>query len=119
MRHGWICLNKLRGVTSTQALARVRRVLDRVKAGHCGTLDPIATGVLPITTVFVVPFGGKNMEEVCVALKKLEPFFRSRLNQAVRLRYIPSLRFKGDRSFDHAHRIEQTLKHIHQNRATS
>ena len=48
MRHGWICLNKPRGVTSTQALAQVRRVLDRVKAGHCGTLDPIASGVLPI-----------------------------------------------------------------------
>ena len=74
---------------------------------------------LRVATVFVVPFGGENMEEVCGALKKLEPFFRSRLNQAVRLRYIPSLRFKGDRSFDHAHRIEQTLKHIHQNRATS
>ena len=108
MRHGWICLNRPRGVTSTQAVARVRRVLDRVKAEYFRALDPIATGVLPIATVFVVPFGGKNMEEVCVALKKSEPFFRSRLNQAVRLRYIPSLRFKGDRSFDHAHRIEET-----------
>ena len=99
-------------MTSTQTLVQV---LDRVKAEYFRALDRIATGVLPIATVFVVPFGRQNMDEVCVGLKKLETFFRSQLNQAVR--YI--LRFKGDRSFDHAHRIEETLKRIHHNRVNS
>ena len=44
--HGWVVLDKPIGVTSTQAVARVRRVFDAQKAGHAGTLDPLATGVL-------------------------------------------------------------------------
>ncbi len=46
--HGWIVLDKPRGLTSAQAVARVRRALNAAKAGHGGTLDPLATGVLPI-----------------------------------------------------------------------
>ncbi|MEE8272081.1 MAG: tRNA pseudouridine(55) synthase TruB [Alphaproteobacteria bacterium] len=46
--HGWLVIDKPAGPTSTQVLARTRRVLDAAKAGHGGTLDPIATGVLPI-----------------------------------------------------------------------
>ena len=46
--HGWVVLDKPRGITSAQAVARVRRVFDAAKAGHAGTLDPLATGVLPI-----------------------------------------------------------------------
>jgi tRNA pseudouridine55 synthase len=45
---GWIILDKPAGLTSTAALARVRRLLDAQKAGHGGTLDPLATGLLPI-----------------------------------------------------------------------
>lgn len=46
--HGWLVLDKPEGMTSTQAVARVRRLFDAEKAGHGGTLDPLATGVLPI-----------------------------------------------------------------------
>jgi tRNA pseudouridine55 synthase len=46
--HGWLVLDKPQGLTSTQALARVRRALSAKKAGHAGTLDPLATGCLPI-----------------------------------------------------------------------
>jgi tRNA pseudouridine55 synthase len=45
---GWICLDKPEGVTSTHAVSRVRRVFNAQKAGHAGTLDPLATGILPI-----------------------------------------------------------------------
>ena len=45
---GWICLDKPQGVTSTQAVSRVRRAFNAQKAGHAGTLDPLATGILPI-----------------------------------------------------------------------
>lgn len=46
--HGWLVLDKPLGLTSTQALAKARRLLNAEKAGHGGTLDPLASGVLPI-----------------------------------------------------------------------
>ncbi len=46
--HGWVILDKPSGVTSTQAVATVRRIFDAQKAGHAGTLDPLATGILAI-----------------------------------------------------------------------
>jgi len=46
--HGWVILDKPQGMTSTQAVAAVRRILDAQKAGHAGTLDPMATGILAI-----------------------------------------------------------------------
>ncbi len=46
--HGWVVLDKPKGITSTQAVARVRGLFDANKAGHAGTLDPLATGVLAV-----------------------------------------------------------------------
>jgi tRNA pseudouridine55 synthase len=46
--HGWVVLDKPVGMTSTQAVGAVRRLFDAQKAGHAGTLDPLATGILPI-----------------------------------------------------------------------
>ncbi|MDA1099668.1 MAG: tRNA pseudouridine(55) synthase TruB [Proteobacteria bacterium] len=46
--HGWFIFDKPLGMTSTQAVAKVRRSFDAAKAGHAGTLDPLASGVLPI-----------------------------------------------------------------------
>ena len=46
--HGWLVLDKPEGVTSTQAVGICRRVFNAQKAGHGGTLDPLATGILPI-----------------------------------------------------------------------
>lgn len=46
--HGWLNLDKPAGMSSSQAVNRVRRCLDAAKAGHGGTLDPAATGILPI-----------------------------------------------------------------------
>ena len=46
--HGWLILDKPLGMSSSQAVGAVRRLLDAAKAGHGGTLDPLATGVLPI-----------------------------------------------------------------------
>ncbi|WP_419188830.1 tRNA pseudouridine(55) synthase TruB [Enhydrobacter aerosaccus] len=45
---GWVVLDKPLGMTSTQAVGRVRWLFGAQKAGHGGTLDPLATGVLPI-----------------------------------------------------------------------
>ena len=46
--HGWLVLDKPSGMTSTKALAIARRLLNANKAGHAGTLDPLANGVLPL-----------------------------------------------------------------------
>jgi tRNA pseudouridine55 synthase len=46
--HGWIILDKPLGISSTQALGKVRWLLNADKAGHGGTLDPLASGVLPL-----------------------------------------------------------------------
>ncbi len=45
---GWLIIDKPPGLTSTDVVNRVRRALDAQKAGHGGTLDPLATGVLPV-----------------------------------------------------------------------
>jgi tRNA pseudouridine55 synthase len=45
---GWLIIDKPAGLTSTDVVNRVRRLFDAQKAGHGGTLDPLATGVLPI-----------------------------------------------------------------------
>ncbi|MFT3974010.1 MAG: tRNA pseudouridine(55) synthase TruB [Amaricoccus sp.] len=46
--HGWLILDKPAGVTSAHAVARAKRTLDAEKAGHAGTLDPAATGLLAL-----------------------------------------------------------------------
>jgi tRNA pseudouridine55 synthase len=45
---GWICLDKPLDMGSTEAVSKVRRLFNAQKAGHAGTLDPLATGILPI-----------------------------------------------------------------------
>jgi tRNA pseudouridine55 synthase len=46
--HGWLILDKPYGMTSTQAVGKVRFLFNAEKAGHGGTLDPLASGLLPI-----------------------------------------------------------------------
>ena len=45
---GWLIIDKPPGMTSTDVVNRVKRAFDAQKAGHGGTLDPLATGVLPV-----------------------------------------------------------------------
>jgi tRNA pseudouridine55 synthase len=46
--NGWLILDKPIGMTSTQAVAVAKRLYNARKAGHAGTLDPLASGLLPI-----------------------------------------------------------------------
>ncbi len=46
--NGWLIIDKPSGITSTGVVNRVKYLLDARKAGHGGTLDPLATGLLPI-----------------------------------------------------------------------
>jgi tRNA pseudouridine55 synthase len=64
--NGWINLDKPTGVSSTQAVGRLKFLFNAKKAGHAGTLDPLASGVLPVAfgeatkTVPVVQDGAKS-----------------------------------------------------------
>ena len=46
--HGWLVLDKPVGMTSTHAVAVIKRLFAAKRAGHAGTLDPLASGCLPI-----------------------------------------------------------------------
>ncbi len=45
---GWVVLDKPVGLTSTHAVSRLKRIYNGKKAGHAGTLDPLASGILPV-----------------------------------------------------------------------
>lgn len=46
--HGWLIVDKPKGMTSTDVVRAIKRLLHPLKIGHAGTLDPLATGVLPV-----------------------------------------------------------------------
>ena len=63
--HGWLILDKPAGPTSTAAVTLVRRALDARKAGHAGTLDPAATGLLAVAlgeATKTVPHAGDGLK---------------------------------------------------------
>ena len=66
--HGWIALDKPLNMTSTQAVGAIKRIFNVKKAGHAGTLDPLATGCLPIA----VGEGTKTVSYVMDGTKEYE-----------------------------------------------
>jgi len=66
--NGWLIVDKPKGLTSTDVVNQTRRIFDANKNGHAGTLDPFATGVLPIAfgeATKLIPFvmdGAKEYE---------------------------------------------------------
>ncbi len=59
---GWVVLDKPEGMTSTRAVGAVRRLFDAAKAGHAGTLDPLASGLLPIALGEATKLAGRLMD---------------------------------------------------------
>ncbi|MGY4879255.1 tRNA pseudouridine(55) synthase TruB [Vreelandella aquamarina] len=59
---GVLLLDKPKGMSSNHALQRVRRLFDAQKAGHTGTLDPMATGLLPICLGEATKFSAHLLE---------------------------------------------------------
>ena len=69
---GWVVLDKPVGLGSTPAVSRVRRLFGAQKAGHGGTLDPLASGVLPIAlgeATKTVPFVMDGRKEIGFTLR--------------------------------------------------
>ncbi len=73
---GWVVLDKPAGITSVQALSKARWAFRAGKAGHAGTLDPLATGVLAIAF-------GEATKTVALAQEGMKTYrFTIRLGQA-------------------------------------
>ena len=60
--NGVLLLDKPQGLSSNHALQRVRRLLQAQKAGHTGTLDPMATGLLPVCLGEATKFSAQLLE---------------------------------------------------------
>lgn len=60
-------------------------------------------------TAFVMPLGGKNMEEVLQALRKASPYLSGVLGRRVHLKFSPKLFFKADTTFDESEKINRLL----------
>ena len=65
--NGWLIIDKPAGMTSAAAVARVRRITNAAKVGHAGTLDPMATGVLPMAL-------GEATKTVAYAMNSLKTY---------------------------------------------
>ncbi|MEQ8442217.1 MAG: 30S ribosome-binding factor RbfA [Alphaproteobacteria bacterium] len=100
---------------------QIRHALSRILLR--GELrDPVLTGVpitvsevrcspdLKLATVYVLPLGGQNGDEVATALRRAAAFLRGQVSREVRLKYTPGLRFQIDESFDEASRIDSLLR---------
>jgi tRNA pseudouridine55 synthase len=72
MKSGFIILNKDSGISSHTAVSRVKRLLGVKKAGHTGTLDPLASGVLPI----LIERGVKASEYMISEMKNYRAIMR-------------------------------------------
>ena len=70
--HGILLLDKATGCSSNHALQRVKRIYDAQKAGHTGSLDPLATGSVPRLTDRAINFHVRNGHDVVVG--SLESF---------------------------------------------
>lgn len=73
MISGFVVIDKPAGITSHDVVSRVRRILGTRKVGHTGTLDPFATGVLPVAVndgTKVIPFLDEG-KKIYVALLRL------------------------------------------------
>ena len=92
-----------------EMLARAE-INDDVITGNVITIPEVRiTPDLKVVTAYVMPLGGKNVEEVIDALNRNKKFIRSEIARTVNLKYAPDLKFKFDEMFDEAARIDALL----------
>jgi tRNA pseudouridine55 synthase len=116
--NGWLVIDKGEGMTSTDVVTRVKRLTNAQKVGHAGTLDPLATGILPIamgeatktvpyvmdsrkTYDFTVRFGeARDTDDAAGALGR----FRGAIMQTPPA--YAAVKVQGERAYDIARRGE-------------
>jgi ribosome-binding factor A len=85
-------------------------VHDPVIESHLVTVPEVRmTADLRLATVYVMPLGGRDAEEVVAALEKHKKFLRAELAHRINLKFAPDIRFRVDERFAEADRIEKLL----------
>ncbi|MDP6709370.1 MAG: 30S ribosome-binding factor RbfA [Alphaproteobacteria bacterium] len=97
-----------------QALAEVL-ARDSIRDPLVASATITVTEVVPspdlkVATCYVMPLAGQDAEEVLARLTRMAPWLSSRVARLVKLKFAPKLRFRLDRSFDEADRIEALLR---------
>ena len=86
-------------------------VHDPVIEGHMITVPEVRmTADLRLATIYVMPLGGRDENEVVAALDRNKRFLRGEIARRVNLKFAPDIRFRLDERFDEAERIEKLLR---------
>ncbi len=86
-------------------------VHDPVIEGHMITVPEVRMSPdLKLATIYVMPLGGKDVNEVITALNDNKRFLRGEIAHRVNLKFAPDIRFRADERFDEAERIEKLLR---------
>ena len=86
-------------------------VHDPVLEGHLVTVPEVRMSPdLRLATIYVMPLGGRNIQEVIAALERNKRFLRGEIAHHVNLKFAPEIRFRADERFDEAERIEKLLR---------
>jgi ribosome-binding factor A len=86
-------------------------VHDPVLEGHLITIPEVRmTADLRLATIYVMPLGGRDIEQVLEALERNKRFLRGEIAHHVNLKFAPDIRFLADERFDEAERIDKLLR---------
>jgi len=86
-------------------------VHDPVLEGHLITVPEVRMSPdLRLATIYVMPLGGKDVNEVIEALERNKRYLRGEISHRVNLKFAPDIRFRADERFDEAERIEKLLR---------
>src|ERR1043166_4800267 len=86
-------------------------VHDPVLEGHLIKVPEVPMSPdLRLATIYVMPLGGRDIQEVIAALERNKRFLRGEIAHHVNLKFAPEIRFRADERFDEAERIEKLLR---------
>ena len=86
-------------------------VHDPVLEGHLITVPEVRMSAdLRLATIYVMPLGGRDVEQVLAALERNKRFLRGEIARHVNLKFSPDIRFHADERFAEAERIEKLLR---------
>src|SRR5215470_6847809 len=84
---------------------------DPVIEGHMITIPEVqVTADLRLATVFVMPMGGRDAEEVVAAFERNKKYLRTEIAHRINLKFAPDIRFRVDDRFAEAERIDKLLR---------
>jgi ribosome-binding factor A len=90
-------------------------IYDEVISSHMITISEVRMSPdLRLATIYVMPLGGRDIDQVMAALERNKRFLRGAIAKAVNLKFAPEIRFRKDESFDTGQRIDQLLDSLKQ-----